>query len=374
MKKCLFSLWTLLALSAAAQPITTPPSGDNQPASVTQYMGLASVTIRYSSPDVTGPGGEDRRGHIWGELVPWGMQNLGFGTAKLSPWRAGANENTTITFSHDVTVEGQPLKAGTYGLHMIPVQSGPWTIIFSHNSTAWGSYFYDPAEDALRVTVSPVQNTYQEWLTYVFEDRHVDHCTASLQWENLKIPFRIKTDYINQYLANIRRELQLTTGFSWQGWQTAAQFCLQYKVNLAEAETWAQYAVNMPFVGEENFTTLSTLSQVKAALGKTAEAETLMQQAISHPTATVLQVHSYGRQLLAQGRAAEALAAFELNARRYPDQWPVHVGLTRGYAATGDLKKALKHARLALPAAPDDLNRKSIQDMITKLERGENIN
>ena len=108
-----------LSSSIFAQSITLPPSGSNQKSEVTQYIGaLAKVTIAYSSPDVTSPTGDDRTGQIWGQVVPYGLNNLGFGPATAAPWRAGANENTTITFSHDMLVEGKPIAAGTYGLHM----------------------------------------------------------------------------------------------------------------------------------------------------------------------------------------------------------------------------------------------------------------
>ncbi|MEJ7673978.1 MAG: DUF2911 domain-containing protein [Chitinophagaceae bacterium] len=81
----------------------------------------------------------------------FGYKDLGFGTSKVAPWRAGANENTTITFSTDVRVEGQPLKAGTYGF-FAAMETNQATLIFSNNHSSWGSYFYDPKEDALKVT------------------------------------------------------------------------------------------------------------------------------------------------------------------------------------------------------------------------------
>src|ERR1700681_4739474 len=122
-------LMTALALSARAQIISRlaiPPSGNNQRASITQQIGPVTVTIDYSSPAVHGPDGKDRRGQIWGKLVPYGLTDLGFGNGKPAPWRAGANENTVFSISNDVMVEGKPLAAGHYGLHMI---AGPedWT-------------------------------------------------------------------------------------------------------------------------------------------------------------------------------------------------------------------------------------------------------
>ncbi|HTF17691.1 MAG TPA: DUF2911 domain-containing protein, partial [Chryseolinea sp.] len=166
----LIATFLAAALTVPAQ-ITTPPSGDNQKASVTQMIGLVSTTITYSSPDVHGSNGEDRKGHIWGELVHYGFVDQGFGPAKAAPWRAGANENTTITFSHDVIVEGKPLKAGTYGLFLALGKDGPSQWIFSKNAASWGSYFYNEADDALRVSTNLEDGPYTEWLTYNFDDR-----------------------------------------------------------------------------------------------------------------------------------------------------------------------------------------------------------
>src|SRR5688572_16984755 len=100
------------------QTLTQPPSGGNQKSSITQWIGPASVTINYSSPNVTAPNGDDRKGKIWGGPAHYGFIDQGFGTSKAAPWRAGANGNTTVTFSHDVKIEGKDLKAGTYGLFL----------------------------------------------------------------------------------------------------------------------------------------------------------------------------------------------------------------------------------------------------------------
>ncbi len=216
------ALLLLVACSGAlvAQGLTTPPGGANQRAVVTQYLGMVSVTIDYNAPDVTSPAGEDRTGKIWGQLVPWGIAPNpfypGFGTAENMPWRAGSNQNTTITFSHDVEIEGQALEAGTYALFMAPGES-EWTIIFNKNSSAWGSFFYDPSLDALQVQVQPEKTDYfREWLTYEFDDRQLDTAQAVLHWENLRVPFRISVpnqasslprDHVDG--AHRRRRLQL---------------------------------------------------------------------------------------------------------------------------------------------------------------------
>jgi len=365
-----------LALPAAAQfpGVTMPPSGDNQRAIVTQYIGPVSVTIDYHSPDVHAPDGEDRAGRIWGGLVPYGLTNLGFGTCGDGcPWRGGANENTVLTVSHDVEVEGQALRAGSYGLHLIPGQD-EWTIIFSRNSTSWGSFFYDAREDALRVKAKPAKSEYHEWLTYEFVDRRPDKTTVALRWENLQVPWTIRVPDINGvYVDAMRRELRSSPGFAWQNLNAAAQFCLRNKINLAEALGWAREATNTRTVGQENFATLTTLSQLLEANGKSAEASQELSRALDHPTADPVSVHLYGRTLLAQKKANEAMKLFELNARRHPGVWPTEVGLMRGYAALGQTTEALEHARLALKQAPDEANRRNIESMIKLLEQGKPI-
>jgi Protein of unknown function (DUF2911) len=357
-----------------SQGLTFPPNGDNPQAAVMQAIGPVRVTIDYSSPRVV-RGANDRRGKIWGELVPWGMSDLGLNGCTSCPWRAGANENTTITVTHDVRVQGQPLPAGTYGLHMVPGQD-EWTIIFSRDSSSWGSYWYDPGNDALRVSTKSGKSDYHEWLTYEFIDREPDKATVALKWEDLQVPFTISVDDANAlWVENMRRDLRQWSGFSWQNWQQAAAFCAQNKVNLPEALIWAQRAVADPYVGgDENFTTLSTLSRLQALNGRDQDAAKTLDKALAHPTATPVAIHLYARGLLLEGNKEKALYVFQINAKRYPNQWPVHVGLMRGYSATGDQKRALQEAKLALAQAPDDPNRKNLQAMIQALEAGKSIN
>jgi len=362
----------LAAGPAVAQLRAAPPSGDNQRATVVQQIGPVEVTVEYSSPDVRGPDGADRRGRIWGDLVPWGFADLGFGTCGANcPWRAGANENTVFAVSEAVTVEGQPLPAGRYGLFMAPGPDG-WTIIFSKNSTSWGSFFYDPAEDALRVRVQPLEHPHTEWLTYEFTQRETDHATLELRWEALAVPIRIAVpDADELWYRSFARELRDSPGFSWRSWVQASQYLVQKKIHLDEAETWARAAVSAPFVGQENYATLANLADALAAAGKADEALATRRRAWNHASTSVFELHAEGRKLLAQGEKELAFEAFQLNARRHPDAWPVHVGLARGWAAKGDAKRALEHARKALAQAPDDVNRKNLADMVARLEKGD---
>src|SRR4029077_12986836 len=175
--------------------LTTTPSGGNKKAVVGERIGITDVTIHYGRPGVKG-----REGKIWGQLIAPGFNDLGFGSSKAAPWRAGANENTTIVFSTDVKVEGQSLAAGKYGF-FIAYDPNECTVIFSKNSSSWGSFFYDMKEDALRVKVKPVATDKSvEWLKYEFIDEKENSATIALEWEKLMIPFKVEVDYINDQL------------------------------------------------------------------------------------------------------------------------------------------------------------------------------
>lgn len=375
MKK-LFTIITLLTMSCwvAAQSLTQPPSGDNQKASVTQFIGPVSVNINYSSPDVTDGNGRDRKDHIWGELVPYGLNNLGFGSSTAAPWRAGANENTTITFSHPVRINGKDLKAGTYGLHIIVEKDKPWSFIFSNNSSSWGSFFYNDKEDAIRVESTPTNCEFTRYLTYGFDNREASSATAFIQWENKKASFSIEVPSINDiYLTAMRNELRGSTGFNYQNLQAAAQFCVQNKTNLEEGLQWAEAAISAPFFGQEDFNTLQTKSNVLAALGREAEAETVMNKAIKHPTANVGAIHQYGRGLLAAGKKEKAMEIFQYNAKAHPEEkFTPNVGLARAYTAMGDKKNAIKYWEIAIKNIPENqkANTALYEGELKKLKEG----
>jgi hypothetical protein len=359
----------IAARPTAAQLHSGPPSGDNQKAAVIQWIGPVEVRIDYSSPDVHAPDGSDRHGKIWGELVPWGYGSDQFGTCGAKcPWRAGANQATTISFSHDVEVQGQKVSAGKYGVYMLPGQT-EWTLILSRDSTSWGHYTYSEGEDALRVPMTPRKSEYHEWLTYDFTDRRPDRATAELEWEDLAVPFTIVVPEINAiYAQRIDQELRNYDGFDADTWRQAAEFYLDAGYRPDEALRLAEQAVRKPFTGEETFQNVSVLARALEANGRKDEAAVTMQRALTLRTAGPVDIHLYGRRLLNEGRTAEAVAVFEANAIRYPDEWPVNVGLARGYAAAGQTKKALKAAKAALAQAPDEVNRENLAKMVAELE------
>jgi tetratricopeptide (TPR) repeat protein len=362
---CSIAVFSLSAFSQIT--LTQLPSGGNKRAFVKEQVGLADVSIQYSRPGVKG-----RQGKIWGQLIPVGFVDQGFGTSKAAPWRAGANENTIISFSNDVTIEGKPLKAGTYGF-FIAYDSIEPTLIFSKNSSSWGSFYYDDKEDVLRVKVKPVQLPAPvEWLRYEFIDQSENSATVALEWENLRIPFKVETNYVANQLESFRKELRTERGFYWLAWNQAAQWCLQRNTNLEQALEWADSAAGPSFGGANQFTAQATKAQVLYKLGRQAEGDAIMKTAL--PLASMVELHQYGRSLLTQKKPKEAMEVFQMNYKKNPAEFTTMVGMARGYSANADYKNALKFASQALPLAPNEMNKKFLTDAVEKLKKGQDIN
>jgi hypothetical protein len=305
---------------------------ESQAATVGQTIGLTDVLVSYHRPGVKGR-------VIWGGLVP-------FNGGKPIPWRGGANENTTIAFSTDVMIDGKPLAAGTYGLHFIP-SADDWIVIFSKNATSWGSFSYRESEDALRVHAKPAAAPFTEYLTYEFPEVTPNSALLQLHWEKLAVGVTISIDLTSTVLANLKRELRNSVGFSWVGYNTAAEFCAEQKVELQQGLEWAQRSVS----AEERFENLETEASILRLMGKTASADSTMGLAMAK--ATPVQLHSYARGLIADGKKKEAMAIFEMNAKNHPDLWFVYAGLARGYEGLGDLPNAVAQMKIALSKAPE---------------------
>ena len=367
----------LTANSQILSELSMPPNGDNERAEVSQWIGLVKVSIAYHSPNVHGGGGKDRTGHIWGELVKYGLFDDGYGPSKATPWRVGANESTTITFSHDVKINGQDLKAGTYALFLELEPTGPWTWIFSSN-VGWGSFQYDPKYDALRVPATPEAAPYTEFMTFGFDERRPDSALAYLQWENRRISFPIAVPNVNQlYVEQMRKELQAWPGFNYRNWATAAQFCAIHKINLEEALTWIDRAMTEPFrgvaiPGRVDFTTLRIKATILRQMGRTVEADGLMDKALSLPDTDVFSLYFYADALLRSGKKDKALEVARLNQRRHPEEkyW-TYLGLAHAFTAVGDKADAIKNWETALLSVPDN-ERDSLagyQDELRKLKQ-----
>jgi tetratricopeptide (TPR) repeat protein len=322
-----------------AQPQMTLPEASPK-ASVSQVVGLTNVTIRYGRPAVN-------KRKVWGGLVPYG-----------EVWRAGANENTTFEVSSPVKIEGRPLSAGTYGLHVIPTET-TWTVIFSEQSHAWGSFSYDKKEDALRVEVKPAPAEHVERLQYTIDEPTGDAATVSLHWEKVRGSFKVEVDTPAVTVESLRRELRGLARFSWQGWSQAAGYCARNKVNLDEALSWADQSIGL----NENYQNLRIKAALLEAKGDKPGAEALRAKAA--PLATEADVNNQGYALLGQGKSDDAIEVFRKNVKDYPKSWNAVDSLAEALAAKGDKKGSVELYRKALSMAPES-QKKRIEGEIAK--------
>ncbi len=328
-------LAAVATLPALGQRITGLPE-QSQEQILAQVVGVSKVTIGYHRPQVRGR-------QIWGSLVPYD-----------AVWRAGANENTTIHFSDPVKIEGQALDAGTYGLHMMPGEK-EWQVMFSTNHTSWGSFSYDEAEDALRVTVRPQKAPFQEVLQYRFDHLTADGGVIVLHWEELEVPFEFEVDTPAHAMTKIRNDLRSLPGFSWQGWQSAANYCLQNNVDHEDCMTWADQALQR----EENFNTLQVKAGLLQRAGKTDEAMEMNEKLVD--LANEQQTNMLGYQIMGRGDVDRAIEIFAKNTRDHPESWNVWDSLGEGQANRGLVKEAIGNYSKALELAPEDQKQRITQ-------------
>ena len=332
----------------AAQSLVLDLPRQSQHALVTQRIGITDITINYHRPLVN-----NRK--VWDGLVPYGQV-----------WRAGANENTTISFSDPVTIEGKALDKGTYGLFMIPA-ADQWTIIFSKTSTSWGAFTYNQAEDALRVTVKPAVVEMHNSLTYDFDDVQPNSAVVTMAWEKVAVPFKVGVDVHEIVEASVKKQIRGLGQYTWEGWDEAANYLLTEKVALEDALSYADKSIGV----EARYDNELTKSKVLAALNRKDDAAAAQKKALD--LASPLQIHLYARGLQGEKRSEEAYAIFRENAKKHPDQWFVHSGLARIYCGQGKFDDAAKEMKLALAGAPE--NQKSyVEGLVKKLETKQDIN
>jgi hypothetical protein len=328
---------------AQAPRLTLPEA--SQAATVSQRIGLTDITVTYHRPAV-------RKRAIWGEVVPYGQV-----------WRAGANENTVVSFSTPVTVGGQTLQAGDYGLHMIPAK-GEWTVIFSRDASAWGSFFYDQAKDAVRLATTPAESAHQEHLAYTFETPTPEGVVLTLRWEKLAVPITVAVDTPTVVTDSFERELRGLAGFFWQPHVQAAQWTAQHGRDDTRALAWADKALTM----NRNYQTLAVKARVLEKQGAAADAAALRDEAVK--VATEADMNAYGYELLGAGRTDEAVAVFRKNVADYPKSWNTYDSLGEALAVQGDKAAAIEQYRKAHDLVGDDVNKKRIQGILTTLAGG----
>ena len=355
-KLCLLALFSGVLLSASFSHAQTATGEtlmldlprQSQHAVVMQRIGITDITVNYHRPLANGR-------QIWGKIVPYGQV-----------WRAGANENTTITFTDPVTIEGQPLDKGTYGLHMIPGES-QWTLIFSKNSKDWGSFTYKQEEDALRVNVKPQTAEAYNVLAYDFDDVKPDSTIVTMRWDKVAVPFKVEVKVNDIVTASIHRQLHGLNQYYWEGWDDAAGYFLANKINLDEALKDEDQSIQ----AEERYDNLINKSKILEAMGRKQDAEGFRTQALNK--ANALQLYIYGRQLQGDKKQDEALAIYRSNAKKFPDYWTTHLGMARVYSAQGDFDNAVKELKMSLTGAPD-ANKNALEGYVKRLQAKEDIN
>lgn len=347
-------------------PLTAQPDGGNKKASVSEQIGIVKILISYSRPGVKG-----REGKIWNTPVAhYGFVDLGHGTSTAAPWRAGANENTTISFSHPVKIEDKDLPAGTYGF-FISLGEQESTLIFSKVSNSWGSFYYDAGEDALRVQVKNQSlEKSVEWLKYEFIDQTDNSTTIAMSWEKRMISFKVEAATQALQIASFKSEFRTTRPY--YDYIQAANYCVENNIELEQALAWMDRAIYFRIMGEKNFRTLSTKAAVLTKMNRMDEAKKIMDEAV--PMGSMLDVHFYARNLLNQKQPQEAIKIFKLNYDKNPNVFTTNMGMGRVYSALGEYKKALTYMKAALPQAPNDFNKSTVESMIKKLEEGKDIN
>jgi Protein of unknown function (DUF2911)/Tetratricopeptide repeat len=355
-KLCLLALFSGVLLSASFSHAQTATGEtlmldlprQSQHAVVMQRIGITDITVNYHRPLANGR-------QIWGKVVPYGQV-----------WRAGANENTTITFTDPVTIEGQPLDKGTYGLHMIPGEN-QWTLIFSKNSKDWGSFTYKQEEDALRVNVKPQTAEAYNALAYDFDDVKPDSTVVTMRWDKVAVPFKVEVKVNDIVTASIHRQLHGLNQYYWEGWDDAAGYFLANKINLDEALKDEDQSIQ----AEERYDNLMNKSKILEAMGRKQDAEAFRTQALNK--ANALQLYIYGRQLQGDKKQDEALAIYRSNAKKFPDYWTTHLGMARVYSAQGDFDNAVKELKMSLTGAPD-ANKNALEGYVKRLQAKEDIN
>jgi len=336
------------AQTATGETLMLDLPRQSQHAVVIQRIGITDITVNYHRPLANGR-------QIWGKLAPYGQV-----------WRAGANENTTITFSDPVTIEGQALDKGTYGLHMIPGEN-QWTVIFSKDAKDWGSFSYKQEDDALRVNVKPQAAEIHDALAYDFDEVKPDSAVVTMRWDKVAVPFKVEVKVNELVTASIHKQLHGLNQYYWEGWDDAAGYFLANKINLDEALKDEDLSIQ----AEERYDNVMNKSHILDAMGRKQDADVARNKALG--MANALQLYVYARGLQGEKKQDEAIVVYRSNAKKFPDFWTSHLGMARVYSAQGDFDNAVKEVKLSLTGAPD-ANKNALEGYVKRLQAKDDIN
>lgn len=317
----------------------TTPRVPSPAAMVQQTVGISTVTVHYSRPSVNGR-------EIWGALVPYGWNRQGFGNGNSAPWRAGANENTFIEFSHAATVEGHEVPAGSYGLFFTINPDNSGQVILSKDYRAWGSFFYDSSRDLFRAPIQIRNSPETEMLTYNFINNTKNGTELVLDFEKKEFPVKISFDVDKIVMKNAAEELTSTAGFNWIGFFTAANYSLQNNTDLDQGLKWIDQAITQ----NRSFVTLNTKSAILKKMGKNDQADKM--QAEAFELSTENELNNYGYQLLNNKQMDMAIDVLKINTQRHPKSANTWDSLGEAYFLNGDKKNAAANFKKSLSLNP----------------------
>lgn len=339
----LFMVFGVVAVvSTTAMAQINLPVAVSQRGTTSQRIGVTDISIDYGRPSAN-----ERT--LWGDLVPYD-----------EIWRAGANENTVFTSTTPVKIEGKDLAAGRYGLHMIPGKKS-WTIIFSSDSHAWGSYFYKQENDALRVTVTPSNSTHTELLTYDVPSVSASSATFQLRWGSLSIPFRVSVDLATTVVPDLKAQLTGLAGFSAQNYATAASWLVQNEVDLPLAKRWLEGSLK----SAPSFASYRLAANLAEKDQQPSIASDYRKKAME--ASTNAELNAFGYELMQKGKMADAIAAFEMNSVRFPKDPNVWDSLGEAYGTNNNKAKAIECFNKALSMNPSADVRKNSEKWLEKL-------
>lgn len=346
------TLFIAFTATSFGQTVTIPrnpsPAG-----SVSQTIGISKVTVDYSRPSVKGR-------DVWGVLVPYGL-TVQAANAEPAPWRAGANENTVITFSHAAKVEGKEVPAGTYGLFFTINQDDTGEVILSKDYRSWGAFHYNSKQDQARATIKIRPHEMTELLTYDFINLTKNSGELVLNWEKKQFPVKIEFATDDIVLANATEELKSVQGFTWMGWNSAANYALQNNGNTEQAIKWVDQSITM----NKNFNNLMTKAGLLRKQNKADEAAKIEKEALA--SASVTELNAYGYQLINQGKMDEAIAVMETMCRRFPDDANAFDSLGEAYALKGDKENAIKNFKKSLSMNPPEATKLNSEKYLKQL-------
>lgn len=360
MKKNLLatSVFLLVVAFANAQFHTMNIPQSSPTVEETQRVGITDITINYSSPALRG-------------RDVWNNSNIIPQEGNPYAWRAGANMNTTIEFSTDVIIEGQALKAGLYGFHIIP-KNDTYTLLFAHNNHQWGSYYLEVDKDVtLKVTVDPETCAKSEQLDYEFLNRTENSVVIGLEWGEKRIPFKVEVNLNKTVVESFRSELRGINTYHWQAWNDAANWCLNHDTNLEEALEWANRSINGGYGGfaaDKNMTNMSTKIRLLKKLNRSEDVQSTIAEA-KEMHATIYEANNFSRFLLQNGYYKDALDYSNISLKANPNTW--FLELNRGISQyfLNNKKDAIKDAKKALKTTPEQFQSR-LKEIINEIEMG----